>query len=143
MKYKGYELLKAIADKEIKEGSKIILKANQDIANVHQNGFDFKCVSDRRNIIEGYADTGSDNDTFESTEDEIDTDSIAIEKVMSMLKEKEQIIDLMSEIINNNDIDEDICKQMGQKKDCNEFEDKEKCKECIKQYFENKAKEVK
>lgn len=74
---------------------------------------------------------------------DLDTDSIAIEKVLSMLEEKDKIIDLMSETINNHDIDEDICKQMGQKEDCNEFEDKEKCKECIKQYFENKAKEVK
>jgi len=60
--------------------------------------------------------------------------------VLSMLEEKDKIIDLMSETINNHDIDEDICKQMGQKEDCNEFEDKEKCKYCIKQYFENKAK---
>lgn len=72
---------------------------------------------------------------------DLDTDSIAIEKVLSMLEEKDKIIDLMSETINNHDIDEDICKQMGQKEDCNEFEDKEKCKDCIKQYFENKAKE--
>ncbi len=57
------------------------------------------------------------------------------------LGQKDKIIDLMAETINN--IDEDICKQMGQKANCNEFEDTEKCKECIKQYFENKAKEIK
>lgn len=68
--------------------------------------------------------------------------SKAIETVLSMLEEKDKIIDLMSEAINNNDIDEDICRRMGQKENCNEFEDKEKCKECIKQYFENKAKEL-
>lgn len=67
--------------------------------------------------------------------------SKAIETVLSMLEEKDKTIDLMAETINNHDIDEDICKQMGQKEDCNEFEDKEKCKDCIKQYFENKAKE--
>lgn len=66
----------------------------------------------------------------------------AIETVLPMLEEKDKTIDLMSEAINNNDIDEDICRRMGQKEDCNEFEDKEKCKECIKQYFENKAKEL-
>lgn len=65
-----------------------------------------------------------------------------LKNVLSMLEEKYKTIDLMSEAINNNDIDEDICRRMGQKEDCNEFEDKEKCKECIKQYFENKAKEV-
>ena len=64
-----------------------------------------------------------------------------LETVLSMLEEKDKKIDLMAETINNHDIDEDICKQMGQKEDCNEFEDKEKCKDCIKQYFENKAKE--
>lgn len=57
------------------------------------------------------------------------------------LGQKDKIIDLMAETINN--IDEDICKQMGKKANCNEFEDTEKCKECIKQYFENKAKEIK
>lgn len=65
-----------------------------------------------------------------------------LKNVLSMLEEKDKIIDLMSEAINNNDIDEDICRRMGQKENCNEFEDKEKCKECIKQYFENKAKEL-
>ena len=49
-----------------------------------------------------------------------------LKNVLSMLKEKDKQIDLMAEIINNNDIDEDICKQMGQKENCNEFEDKEK-----------------
>lgn len=56
------------------------------------------------------------------------------------LNQKDKIIDLMAETINNHDIDEDICKQMGQKANCNEFEDTEKCKECIKQFFINKAK---
>ena len=55
------------------------------------------------------------------------------------LGQKDKIIDLMAETINNHDIDEDICKQMGQKANCNEFEDTEKCKECIKQYFERKV----
>ena len=64
-----------------------------------------------------------------------------LETVLSMLEEKDKTIDLIAETINNHDIDEDICKQMGQKEDCNEFEDKEKCKDCIKQYFENKVKE--
>lgn len=64
-----------------------------------------------------------------------------IEQLRKELGQKDKIIDLMAETINN--IDEDICKQMGKKANCNEFEDTEKCKECIKQYFENKAKEIK
>ena len=55
---------------------------------------------------------------------------------------KDKIIDLMAETINDYDIDEDICEQMGQNKNCNEFEVKEKCKKCIKQYFKNKVKEA-
>ncbi len=58
------------------------------------------------------------------------------------LNQKDKIIEQMTYYIMNLDIDEDICKQMGQKANCNEFEDTEKCKECIKQYFENKAKEI-
>lgn len=65
-----------------------------------------------------------------------------IEQLRRELGQKDKIIDLMAETINNHDIDEDICKQMGQKANCNEFEDTEKCKECIKQYFINKAKEI-
>lgn len=64
-----------------------------------------------------------------------------VEQLKKESREKDKIIYLMTETIN--DIDEDICKQMGQKANCNEFEDTEKCKECIKQYFENKAKEIK
>lgn len=79
---------------------------------------------------------------FSDLVNEVRLDNKSIEIVLSMLEEKDKTIDLMAEIINNNDIDEDICKQMGQKENCNEFEDKEKCKECIKQYFENKVKEL-
>lgn len=60
---------------------------------------------------------------------------------LDKLEQKDKIIDLMAETINNYDIDEDICKQMGKNKNCNEFADKERCKICIKQYFKNKVKE--
>lgn len=65
-----------------------------------------------------------------------------LSELIEKLEQKDKIIDLMIETINNYDIDEDICKQMGQNKNCNEFEDKEKCKICIKQYFANKVKKV-
>ncbi len=38
-----------------------------------------------------------------------------IEKLQKELKQKDKIIDLIVETINNHDIDEDICKQMGKK----------------------------
>lgn len=53
-------------------------------------------------------------------------------KMKNKNKEQDKIIDLMSEMLNNHDIDEDICMQMGKRKDCNEFTDKENCKACIK-----------
>ena len=54
---------------------------------------------------------------------DLDTDSIAIEKVLSMLEEKDKIIDLMSEKI----FEEGIV-----------WDNKEE----VKQYFKNKAKEI-
>lgn len=62
------------------------------------------------------------------------------DELYKKVQEQNKIIDLMSEMLNNHDIDEDICKQMGQKENCNEFTDKENCKACIKQYFKNKLK---
>ena len=53
---------------------------------------------------------------------------------------KNKIIDRMAEYINKLDIDEDICtKNIINPELCNE--QYSNCKECIKQYFENLAKE--
>lgn len=68
----------------------------------------------------------------------LDTDSIAIETVLSMLKEKDKIIEQMTYYIMNLDIDEDIC----QKVNCDTNSGELDCKECIIAYFENKVKEV-
>lgn len=73
MKYKGYELLKAIADGEIKEGSRFIFKTNQDIENVYWNGENFKYVDSKGNVMLDYADIELINGTFELIEDEIDS----------------------------------------------------------------------
>ena len=97
---------------------------------------------------------------------DLDTDSIAIEKVLTMLKEKDKqieqyqnmlatndmlhviecenkdkIIDLMAEAMryyNGMQQEQEFCIEICEKKECNI----EKCKECIKQYFENKAQEL-
>ena len=56
------------------------------------------------------------------------------------MKKKDKQIDLMAEFISNQDIDEDICKEqvpLG----CDDINREVECKDCIKQYFENKAKE--
>lgn len=59
---------------------------------------------------------------------DLDTDSIAIEKVLTMLEEKDKTIDLMAEYIESKKILVDkYCYALA--------------KERIKQYFENKAKE--
>lgn len=105
---------------------------------------------------------------------DLDTDSIAIEKVLTMLKEKDKeiqfqedinktelnrqkkteknlkgiinkqnkIIDLMTEYIEDELTVDEFCT----KEDCyaDNYIDRhcEKCLNCIKQYFENKAKEL-
>lgn len=64
------------------------------------------------------------------------------EKVERIIKEKDKIIDEMAEYINKLDIDEDICtRNIINPELCNE--QYSNCKECIKQYFENKAKDRK
>lgn len=90
-------------------------------------------------------------------DEELDLDKlkkIAIELVLKELEKKDnrikelesdkeiknKIIDRMAEYINKLDIDEDICtKNIINPELCNE--QYSNCKECIKQYFENLAKE--
>ena len=69
---------------------------------------------------------------------EVIKENEAIEKLLAELEEKDKIIDLMSDFINNYDIDEEICAQVV---NCNDFINKEKCKECIKEYFEKRIQE--
>jgi hypothetical protein len=73
---------------------------------------------------------------------DLDTDSIAIEKVLSMLKEKDKIIDLMLEEISKNILNTCPLEDYNYDLDC-ENKCNDNYKECWKQYFENKAKEVK
>ena len=54
------------------------------------------------------------------------------------VEKKDKIINLMAEYISNIEIDEDICmKNIANTELCNEKYSN--CKECIKQYFEQKA----
>ena len=64
-----------------------------------------------------------------------------LETVLSMLEEKEKIIDLMAEYISN--ITDCPFESEGKYLDCEKMCDVRTDKECWKQYFENKAKEVK
>lgn len=61
--------------------------------------------------------------------------------VLSMLEEKDKQIDLMAEAMryyNGMQQEQEFCIEICEKKECNI----KKCKERIKQYFENKAKEL-
>lgn len=58
-----------------------------------------------------------------------------IEKYRLDLKQAYEVIDLIARMINNHDIDEDICSQMGKDKYCNDYTKKENCIKCIKEYF--------
>lgn len=61
-----------------------------------------------------------------------------IEKQQTELEKKDNIIFKMAKAMNNFDIDEDICKQMGQKKYCSEYDEESECEKCIIEYFEKK-----
>ena len=62
--------------------------------------------------------------------------------VLSMLEEKDQIIDLMANHIATSD--SDLCEYLDITTKCQYYagENKKLCDDCIKQYFENKAKEL-
>ena len=72
---------------------------------------------------------------------DLDTDSIAIETVLSMLEEKDQIIDLMSEEISKNILNTCPLEDYNYDLDC-ENKCNDNYKECWKQYFKNQAKEL-
>lgn len=55
------------------------------------------------------------------------------------LEQKDKIIEQMTYYIMNLDIDEDICKKVNCDTNSGELD----CKDCIKQYFINKAKKIK
>lgn len=63
--------------------------------------------------------------------------SVAIETVLSMLEEKDKQIDLMAEKLGTLYSRNEPC-DLSLKINCEKYKT---CKECIKQYFENKAKE--
>lgn len=67
--------------------------------------------------------------------------SKAIETVLSMLEEKEKIIDLMTEYIEDELTVDEFCTKEGCYADNYIDGHCEKCLNCIKQYFENKVKE--
>ena len=92
MKYKGYELLKAIADGEIKDGSKVI--APNDIQYTY-NGIAFK--DENGNFMnEEFSDREYAMFDFELIEDEIDIDSI--EELKSVTNNIDGTICIMNKI---------------------------------------------
>lgn len=74
---------------------------------------------------------------------DLDTDSIAIEKVLSMLEEQDKIINLMANYIATSD--SDLCEYLDITTKCKYYAggNKKLCDDCIKQYFEYKVEEDK
>ena len=68
--------------------------------------------------------------------------SKAIETVLSMLEEKDKQIDLMANHIATSD--SDLCEYLDITTKCKYYagDNGKTCDNCIKQYFENKAKEA-
>lgn len=70
-------------------------------------------------------------------------DKEAIEIILSMLEEQDKIIDLMANHIATSD--SDLCEYLDITTKCKYYagDNGKTCDNCIKQYFENKAKEIK
>lgn len=149
----NFKLAKAI--EHIISDYKRVLKENEELKQDRNNNYQMIALAQNEALgyMQGYEDGKKlkrsaianivENQQYYIIKKQIEKYETYIEQLRKELGQKDKIIDLMAETINNHDIDEDICKQMGQKANCNEFEDTEKCKDCLKQYFENKAKEIK
>lgn len=136
----------------LQEFIKKLQKENEELKQDRNNNYQMIALAQNEALgyMQGYEDAKKlkrgavanivENQQYYIIKKQIEKYKTYIEQLRKELGQKDKIIDLMAEQINNHDIDEDICKQMGQKANCNEFEDTEKCKEYIKQYFESKAK---
>ena len=78
---------------------------------------------------------------FSDLVNEVRLDNKSIETVLSMLKEKDKQIDLMANHIATSD--SDLCEYLDITTKCKYYagDNGKTCDNCIKQYFENKAKE--
>ena len=133
---------------------KRVLKENEELKQDRNNNYQMIALAQNEALgyMQGYEDGKKlkrsavanivENQQYYIIKKQIEKYETYIEQLRKKLGQKDKIIDLMAETINNYDIDEDVCKQMGQKANCNEYEDAKECKECIKQYFINKAKEI-
>lgn len=66
--------------------------------------------------------------------------SLEIKDLEKQNKEQEKMIELMAKFINNTDIDEDICKVVGEKSHCDKYYNSTNCIKCVIDYFRKKAK---
>ena len=140
-----------IAD-ERDELRKVIRKQDLEISSLKQiHDYDVQMIDDvKGKAVELYNRIDERDETIKKQKETIEylrrscdrkeSKLIEAEQELVELDESKKIINLMAEMINNYDIDEDICRQMGRKENCNEFEDKAVCVECIKQHFRNKVK---
>lgn len=139
---------------DLAQQNKELRKENEELKQDRNNNYQMIVLAQNEALgyMQGYEDGKKlkrsavanivENQQYYIIKKQIEKYETYIEQLRKELEQKDKIIDLMAETINNYDIDEDVCKQMGQKANCNEYEDAKECKECIKQYFINKAKEI-
>lgn len=96
MKYKGYELLKAIADGEIKDGTKVISKDCSNNRIIYFNVNELCWKDNGASVFNSIYLLDFLNYNFELIEDEIDIDSI--EKLESITNNIHGTICIMSKI---------------------------------------------
>lgn len=139
---------------DLAQQNKELRKENEELKQDRNNNYQMIALAQNEALgyMQGYEDGKKlkrsavanivENQQYYIIKKQIEKYETYIEQLRKELEQKDKIIDLIAETINNYDIDEDVCKQMGQKANCNEYEDAKECKECIKQYFINKAKEI-
>lgn len=94
--YKGWELMKAISDGEIKKGTKF---KDKDKKEVEWDGNNFVFIDSDRNYMSVISDIYFINEEFELIEDEIDIDNIKeLEGIVEYATEQDTINKLIQAV---------------------------------------------
>ena len=130
---------------------KRVLKENEELKQDRNNNYQMIALAQNEALgyMQGYEDGKKlkrsavanivENQQYYIIKKQIEKYETYIEQLRKELGQKDKIIEQMTYYIMNLDIDEDICKKVNCDTNSGELD----CKDCIKQYFENKAKEIK
>lgn len=136
---------------DLAQQNKELRKENEELKQDRNNNYQMIALAQNEALgyMQGYEDGKKlkrsavanivENQQYYIIKKQIEKYETYIEQLRKELEQKDKIIEQMTYYIMNLDIDEDICKKVNCDTNSGELD----CKDCIKQYFENRAKEIK